>query len=326
MSAERDDPILVVDDLSVQFPVGRGRVVHAVSGLDLELRRGETLGLVGESGCGKSTAARAIMQLVRPTSGSVRLDGEELVGRSGADLARARAPMQMVFQDPQSALNPRRRVRDIVAEGLKIRGGDLGAGEIERRVRTALELVELDYDVVGSRRPHEFSGGQRQRICIARALALEPQLLVCDEVVSSLDVSVQAQLLNMLADRRDELGLGMVFIGHDFAVVEHISDRVLVMYLGRGCEIGPVDRVLRRSAHPYTRLLLDSIPDLHGGRVAPSARPADEMPSPIDLPSGCRFRTRCPHAQPRCAEEEPTLRPIASGHEVACHFPLLDGS
>lgn len=307
--------VLEVRDLVVEYPVGRRRTVHAVSGLDLDLLPGETLGILGESGCGKSSAGRAVMQLPGPTSGTVRLLDRELTGLRPRELRRARGRMQMMLQDPKSALNPRRRVHDLVAEGLDIRGDDTDRDE---RVRAMIAAVGLDPDVVWDRRPHELSGGQCQRVCLARALLLEPQVLICDEPVSSLDVSVQAQILNLLERTKERFGLSMVFIAHDVSVVKNISDRVMVLYLGKTCEVLPSADLDTGARHPYTRVLLSSVP----GREPTSAdlEPVSvELPSPLDPPSGCRFRTRCPLATDRCAQEEPVLRTIAPGHAVACH-------
>ncbi|WP_235997164.1 oligopeptide/dipeptide ABC transporter ATP-binding protein [Nocardiopsis coralli] len=309
------DRVLSVHDLVVEFPVGRGQRVHAVSGLHLDLVRGETLGILGESGCGKSSAGRAVMQLPPPTSGSVVLEGTELTGSGGRALRRARARMQLIMQDPVSSLNPRRRVADLVAEGLDIRGE---REDRRARVDAALRSVGLDPDTVRDRRPHELSGGQCQRVCIARALVLDPALLICDEPVSSLDVSVQAQILNLLEEAKERHGLSMVFVAHDVAVVKNVSDRVMVLYLGKTCEVLPSEGLHVRAAHPYTRLLLDSVPGQENGD-APGERAA-ELPSPVDPPSGCRFRTRCPWAQERCAREEPQLREVGPGHHVACHL------
>ncbi|MGV3561890.1 MAG: ABC transporter ATP-binding protein [Nocardioides sp.] len=313
---EGSERVLEVRDLVVEYPVGRRRTVHAVSGLDLDLLPGETLGILGESGCGKSSAGRALMQLPSPTSGSVRLLDRELTDLRSRELRRARARMQMILQDPKSALNPRRRVHQLVSEGLDIWGHE--AAERDRLVRDMIAAVGLDPDTVWDRRPHELSGGQCQRICLARALLLEPQVLICDEPVSSLDVSVQAQILNLLEQMKQRFGLSMVFIAHDVSVVKSISDRVMVLYLGKTCEVLPSGDLDTGARHPYTRVLLSSVP----GR-APT--PADlepvsvELPSPLDPPSGCRFRTRCPLATDRCAQEEPVLRTIAPGHAVACH-------
>ncbi|GJM39505.1 MAG: ABC transporter ATP-binding protein [Acidimicrobiales bacterium] len=314
-----DDALLRVEDLVVEFPVSGGRTVHAVSGISFDLLEGETLGLVGESGCGKSSSGRAILQLRPPTSGSVRLEGVELTELDHRELRRMRTRLQMVFQDPISSLNPRRRVRDIVAEGLDIWGRP---DDADQRIDDTLRAVGLDPDVVGDRRPHEFSGGQCQRISIARALIMDPQVLVCDEPVSALDVSVQAQILNLLHDMRGRFGLTMIFIAHDLSVVNHIADRVMVMYLGKVCEVAAPGDLFRNPHHPYTELLISSIPkpDPRVGRSDPL--PPGEMPSPTDPPGGCRFRTRCPHATDRCANEEPALVEISTGRHVACHHPL----
>ena len=318
------DVLLRVEDLVVEFHAEGGRV-KAVSGISLDIVEGETLGLVGESGCGKSTTARAIMQLPRPTSGRVRFDGVELTELQGDALRRTRPRMQMIFQDPISSLNPRRKVGDIVAEGLVIWGvGD--AGSRRRSVDEMLGAVGLDPDSTRNRRPHEFSGGQCQRISIARAVITEPKLIICDEPVSALDVSVQAQILNLLEEMKQRYDLTMLFIAHDLAVVKNVSDRVAVMYLGKLCEVGPPDQLYERPAHPYTAALLAAIPV-----PDPASRLDDvhvlggDIPSNIDPPSGCRFRTRCPKAQARCAEEEPSIREIGPGQYVACHFPLAPG-
>ncbi|GAA1733071.1 oligopeptide/dipeptide ABC transporter ATP-binding protein [Nonomuraea bangladeshensis] len=309
----RDEVLLRVEDLVVEFPAGRaGRTVSAVAGVSFDLRRGETLGIVGESGCGKSSAARALVQLPPPRSGSVLLDGQELTALRGEALRRTRRRLQMIFQDPISSLNPRRRVRDIVGEGPHVwrLPGD--------RVDEVLEAVGLDPGTAAERRPHEFSGGQCQRISIARALILEPEVVICDEPVSALDVSVQAQILNLLEDLKARYRLTLVFIAHDLAVVKNVSDRVMVMYLGKVCELASGEDLISRPAHPYTRALIASIPS--------SDRPAEtlitgEPPSPVDPPSGCRFRTRCPRATDRCSLEEPQIRQIGEDHWLACHNP-----
>ncbi|WP_339950817.1 ABC transporter ATP-binding protein [uncultured Albimonas sp.] len=313
---------LEIRGLSVEHPLRGGRRVHAVSDLDLSIAKGETLGLVGESGCGKSSAARAILQLPRPTRGSVRLDGQELTALSGGALRRARRRFQMIFQDPIASLNPRRTVAEIVSAPLEIAGeGD--ARTRRETVEEMLELVGLDPRHAMDRRPHEFSGGQCQRISIARALALRPDLLVCDEPVSALDVSIQAQILTLLADLKARFGLTMLFISHDLAVVKNVSDRVAVMHLGKLCEEAGAEALYRDPAHPYTRVLLSAAP-----RPDPDAMPEPlpmvegDPPSPIDPPSGCRFRTRCPRAQALCAAEAPPVHARAPGHGVACHFPL----
>lgn len=313
-----DDLVLRVSDLVVEFPGAKGQKVHAVSGISFDIRRGETLGLVGETGCGKSTTGRAVMQLPSPTSGSVKLGDVELTDLSDEQLRRLRPKLQMIFQDPISSLNPRRKVRDIVAEGLAVwRSGPRS----DDRVREVLEAVGLDPGAAGQRRPREFSGGQCQRICIARAIAMRPEVLICDEPVSALDVSVQAQILNLLEDMKERYGLTMMFIAHDLAVVKNVSDRVVVMYLGKICEVATPESLFVAPAHHYTRLLLESIPRPVPGRVPVSDDAYTETPSPLEPPSGCRFRTRCPAAQERCALEEPQLREVNPGQFVACHFP-----
>jgi len=448
------DTVLRAENLVMEFPVGNaGLKVHAVSDVSVDVREGETLGLVGESGCGKSTTGKAMMQLPRPTSGAVLYKGQDLTQLSGSDLRKVRPEMQMIFQDPISSLNPRRRVKDIVGEPLKIWlaerqppgaklklatlllqfaavvagmqvavavittimntgvtwdlfwvflavsiWGALWVGvfsslassmrdrslpglwilgglcvvwtmglvfwlgnatspitkafvaaqtipalaalvlglaslgeffairdEVYSRVRRTLEDVGIDAEAAWRRRPHQFSGGQCQRICIARALVLDPKLIICDEPVSALDVSVQAQILNLLEAMKERYNLTLVFIAHDLAVVKNVSDRVAVMYLGKLCEIGPPDDLYARPAHPYTAALLSSIPV-----PDPAVRPREEatlggeLPSPVAPPSGCRFRTRCPKVQDKCAQIEPKIRQIGLGHYVACHFPLED--
>jgi len=317
------EALLTVEDLVVEFPVGRtGLKVHAVSGVSLDVLPGETLGLVGESGCGKSTTGRAIMQLPRPTGGAVRFNGEVLTDKAGEDLRKMRTNMQMIFQDPISSLNPRRKITDIVAEPLNIWEIGDKASRVAK-VREVLEAVGIDPDVAGDRRPHQFSGGQCQRICIARALVLEPKLIICDEPVSALDVSVQAQVLNLLEDLKAKYGLTLIFIAHDLAVVKNVSDRVAVMYLGKVCEVAKSDELYLNPSHPYTELLLRAIP-VPDPDVTPdtSGRIVGEIPSPIAPPSGCRFRTRCPYATEKCAAEEPQLTDVGEGHFVACHYPL----
>jgi len=316
--------VLQLTDLVVEFPVGGGQTVHAVSGISLEVRRGETLGLVGESGCGKSTTGRAIMQLPRPTSGSVLFDGRDLTTLSPGELRELRPKLQMIFQDPISSLNPRRRIPDIVGDPLVVWGrGD----ERARVVPEVLAAVGLDPEQVADRRPHQFSGGQCQRVSIARALVLEPEVLICDEPVSALDVSVQAQILNLLEDMKRRYGLTLVFIAHDLGVVRNISDRVAVMYLGRICELGETTALFDQPVHPYTRLLVASIPSVESGEQADGGRDdpgRGEMPSPINPPSGCRFRTRCPVASQRCAAEVPEMREVQPGRFAACHHPILE--
>jgi peptide/nickel transport system ATP-binding protein len=319
----REKALLRVEDLVVEFKAAGGRRVHAVSGISLDVAEGETLGLVGESGCGKSTTGRAIMQLPRPGSGRVVFDGRDLTQLRGAEMRKARPRLQMVFQDPISSLNPRRRVRDIVADPLVIaRRGD--AATRLARVREALEAVGLDPEMAMTRRPHEFSGGQCQRICIARALVLEPKLLICDEPVSSLDVSVQAQILNLLEDMKARYGLTMIFISHDLAVVKNVSDRIAVMYLGKLCEAAASEDLHRQPAHPYTATLLSAVP-VPDPRI-PTLRleaGAAEPPSATAPPPGCRFHTRCGRARELCRIEEPKVREIAPAHFAACHYPLV---
>lgn len=316
------ETLLDVRDLVVEFPTGDGRTVHAVSGVSFAIARGETLGLVGESGCGKSTTARAIMQLPRPTSGTVELEGEDLARLRGGALRRARRRFQMIFQDPIASLNPRRTVQEIVEAPLIVAGEKDEAVRVER-VREMVDQIGLNPDQALERRPHEFSGGQCQRISIARAVILEPELLICDEPVSALDVSVQAQILNLLEDMKQRYGLTMLFISHDLSVVKHISDRVAVMYLGKMCELADSDTLYQEPLHPYTAALLSAVPE-----PDPDVPPrtvdlmSGELPSPIEPPSGCRFRTRCPRAQARCAEVEPGFEERRPGHFVACHFPL----
>ena len=317
--------LLRVEHLLVEFPVGRsGLKVNAVTDVSFDILEGETLGIVGESGCGKSTTGRAVMQLPPPKSGTVTYDGVELTALKGQDLRAMRPRLQMIFQDPISSLNPRRKVKDIVREGLDIWSiGDKASREA--KVQEVLEAVGIDPANV-ERRPHEFSGGQCQRISIARAVVTDPKLIICDEPVSALDVSVQAQILNLLEDMKERYGLTLVFIAHDLAVVKNVSDRVMVMYLGKVCEVAGPDLLYSQPAHPYTAALLAAIPV-----PDPEVRPDDqqvlggEIPSPMHPPSGCRFRTRCPRAQPTCAEVEPELREIAPGQFVACHFALEPG-
>jgi peptide/nickel transport system ATP-binding protein len=315
--------LLRVEDLTVSFPTARrGKAVQAVSGISFDVLPGETLGLVGESGCGKSTTGRAVLQIPPPTSGTVVFDGRELTQLRGDALRNVRTDVQMIFQDPISSLNPRRRVLDIVAEPLHI--WKIGTPESRvAKARETLAAVGIDPDQAGDRRPNQFSGGQCQRICIARALVLHPKLIICDEPVSALDVSVQAQVLNLLEDLKQAYGLTLMFIAHDLAVVKNISDRVAGMYLGKMCEIGPSATLYRAPRHPYTAALLKAIP-VPDPTVRPvgADRLSGEIPSPLDPPSGCRFRTRCPNADALCAEMEPQLRAMGPDHFVACHHPL----
>jgi peptide/nickel transport system ATP-binding protein len=319
------DTLLRAQNLVVDFPVGStGLKVHAVSDVSIDVRERETLGLVGESGCGKSTTGRAIMQMPRPTGGEVVYRGKDLVSLKPGELREMRPEMQMIFQDPISSLNPRRKVFDIVAEPLRVwkRGN---AAEQRDLVNETLEAVGIPPEAA-NRRPHQFSGGQCQRICIARSLVLDPKIIICDEPVSALDVSVQAQILNLLEDMKQRYGLTLVFIAHDLAVVKNVSDRVAVMYLGKLCEVAPPDELYAQPAHPYTAALLKSIPVPDPSvKVSPESTLSGEIPSPVAPPSGCRFRTRCPLAQEMCAQVEPKMRQVAPGHFVACHFPLFGG-
>jgi peptide/nickel transport system ATP-binding protein len=323
-AASASPAVLTLDNVSVEFPLGRGiGKVQAVSAVSLQIMRGETLGLVGESGCGKSSLARAIIQLPRPAHGRVVFDGLDLASLSGAGLRRTRPHIQMIFQDPISSLNPRRTIASIVAEPAIVWKRASGAG-LRRLVDEALAAVGLDPAAVRDRRPTQFSGGQCQRICIARALILDPDVIVCDEPVSALDVSVQAQILNLLEDLRVSRRLTLLFISHDLAVVKNISDRVGVMYLGKLCEIADSDTLYRQPAHPYTAALLAAIPSAEPHHRGLRPRLVGELPSPSNPPSGCRFRTRCPRAQARCAEAEPVMREFGPGQFAACHFPLID--
>jgi peptide/nickel transport system ATP-binding protein len=312
--------LLRAEDLVVEFPAG-DRTMQAVAGVSLDVLPGETLGLVGESGCGKSTTGRALLQLPRPTSGSVIFDGVELTQLEPGALRRHRRQLQMILQDPIASLNPRRAIEGSVEEPLLI--WERRADDRRRKVDEVLDAVGLDPVVVRGRRPHEFSGGQCQRICIARALILGPRLLICDEPVSALDVSVQGQILNLLEDLKQRFGLTLIFIAHDLAVVKSVSDRVAVMYLGRLCEVASSEDVFARSRHPYTEALVQSIPSLEVAvEEGDNVGIVGELPSPLDPPSGCRFRTRCPRAARRCADEEPIMRSLGDDHYVACHFPL----
>jgi peptide/nickel transport system ATP-binding protein len=321
------EALLRIEDLEVEFHVGRDRTVKAVSGISLDVLEGETLGLVGESGCGKSTTGRAVLQLPKPTGGKVLFEGKDLTTMSGNDVRSARRRMQLVFQDPISSLNPRRKVFDIVAEPMRIWG--IGSeADRKAKVEEVLEVVGLDPEIAGPKRPHQFSGGQCQRISIARALVLDPKLIICDEPVSALDVSVQAQILNLLEDMKARYGLTLVFIAHDLAVVKNVSDRVAVMYLGKICEVARPDQLYSTPAHPYTHALLSAIPVPDPALASQrGVELQGDPPSPVNPPSGCRFRTRCPRATELCAEEEPSLRPVAgqgTDHVVACHHPLVE--
>ena len=322
-------PLLEVKDLHVHFNVGReglmpwapARMLKAVNGVSFSLKAGETLGIVGESGCGKSSLARALIGLNPIASGSVKLDGRELAGLPAGEWRSLRAEMQMIFQDPLSSLNPRMTIGEIIAEPLRTLRPETSAATVKAEVERVMTRVGLLPNVI-NRYPHEFSGGQCQRVGIARALIVRPKLIICDEPVSALDVSIQAQVINLLLDLQQEEGLALIFIAHDLAVVKHISDRVMVMYLGRAMEQAGADTLFATPEHPYTRALLSAvpIPDPMRERTKTIQILEGDLPSPISPPSGCVFRTRCPIAEPRCAEVVPALEPRGTdaGHAVAC--------
>jgi peptide/nickel transport system ATP-binding protein len=315
----RDDPnVLVrVEHMVVEFPI-HGGTVQAVSDVSFDLVEGETLGIVGESGCGKSTTARAVIQMPRPTSGSVRFRGTDLTKLGADELRRVRPDLQMIFQDPISSLNPRRTVHDIIAEGLRV-WGDRGNWSMDR-IDELMEAVGID-PRYGARKPHQFSGGQCQRISIARAFVLDPKVIICDEPVSALDVSVQAQILNLLEDMKARYDVSLMFISHDLSVVKNISDRVMVMYMGKICEVAASDDLFEHPTHHYTRALMAAIP---GSRSIVDEEVLEgELPSAIDPPAGCRFNTRCPAVTDECRTDEPQLRSVGEGHFVACHHPHL---
>ncbi len=329
------DALVRVEHLVKEFPVksavlfarGRDRV-HAVSDVSLEIRRGETLALVGETGCGKSTLGRCIVRLHRLSAGRVVFDGHDITAVEDRELAPFRRRMQMVFQDPYGSLNPRRRVGSIIGDGFEIHSLAHGA-ERRRRVQELMKIVGLNPEHY-NRFPGDFSGGQLQRVGVARAVALNPDFIVCDEPVSALDVSIRAQILNLLAELQEKLGLTYLFISHDLSVVRHVSDRVAVMYLGTVVELAPVRILFEYARHPYTRALLSAMPspDPERKSVREEIVLAGDPPSPLDPPAGCRFHPRCPRAQARCARETPTLTPVLDDpqdHATACHFPLADG-
>lgn len=319
--AER--PMLEVRALTKHFPArdrGRGQV-HAVDGVSFSISRGETLGLVGESGCGKSTCARTVVRIYSPTSGTIFLDGDDITSLNPRDLFPLRRKMQMIFQDPYTSLNPRMTVRDLVAEPLAAHRSAFSGVPAEELIRDMIEKVGLSKEHLG-RYPHEFSGGQRQRVGIARALILRPQLLICDEPISALDVSIQAQIVNMLRDFQEERGLTYLFIAHDLSMVRYVSNRVGVMYLGKLVELASVGEIYRHPMHPYTQGLLDSvpIPNPRLARLRLSDSMKGDLPSSIHPPSGCRFHTRCPKVMDRCSVTEPELIEVAPGHWLACHL------
>jgi oligopeptide/dipeptide ABC transporter ATP-binding protein len=322
-----DAPLLAVDHLVHHFPIKKGVVrdrvvahVRAVDDVSFTVEKRETLGLVGESGCGKTTLARCLVRLLDPTRGSIRFQGQNLTEMNRSEQRMARRQIQMVFQDPQASLNPRKRVGQIVAVGLRLRG--ISRDRVELAVKDLLGQVGLNREHI-NRFPHEFSGGQRQRIGLARALAVQPSLLVLDEPVSALDVSVQGQVINLLADLKDEFHLAYIFVAHDLAVVRHVSDRVAVMYLGKLVELSPAEELYSKPIHPYTSALLEAIPipDLKS-RKESKRIVRGEPPNPINPPSGCRFHTRCPRATEICNQIEPPLTTYSGGHLAACHHPL----
>ncbi len=321
-------PLLQVNDLKKHFPVRGGLFsrksgwVYAVDGVSFEVERGETLSLVGESGCGKSTVGRAILRLFDLTAGQVVLDGQRIDDLSPVGLHRMRRRVQVVFQDPFSSLNPRMRVRDILAEPIRNFGLAKSPAELEAKVTALMDTVRLPRDAL-SRRPHEFSGGQRQRIGIARALAAEPELIVCDEAVSALDVSVKAQIINLLQDLQAQFGLALLFISHDLAIVEHMTHRVAVMYLGKIVELAGKRQIFAAPKHPYTKALLSAVPVPEPGAARNPMILKGDVPSPINPPSGCRFHTRCPFVFDRCKTEEPKLRSTGDGQWAACHLDAL---
>ena len=321
------EPLLRVDDLKVHFSVNKGGLfrkhdtIHAVDGVSFTLGRGETLGLVGESGCGKSTTGLAVMRMNIPTAGRIEFEGQDITHYSKTQMRPLRRRMQMVYQDPYGSLDPRMKVGEIIGEPLVVHGLAADRRYYQNRIAALMRVAGLLPDMA-DRYPHEFSGGQRQRVGIARALALEPTLIVCDEPVSALDVSIQAQVINVFIDLQQQLGLAYLFIAHDLAVVRHVSDRIAVMYLGRIVEMATRDAIYRSALHPYTQALLAAVPVASPMEDATRSRgvTAGEVPSPMNPPSGCRFHTRCPYAYERCRIEDPSLRHVGNGQAVACHL------
>jgi peptide/nickel transport system ATP-binding protein/oligopeptide transport system ATP-binding protein len=328
-----NDPLIEVRDLVKHFPINKGVIftrrvgaVQAVDGVSFDVQRGETLGIVGESGCGKSTTARLLMRLMAPTSGSIRFDGQEIATAKGAELKQLRRGMQMIFQDPYSSLNPRKTIGSIIGEPFAIHGIHDDAAAQKRAVQEIMDIVGLNPEHY-NRYPHEFSGGQRQRIGVARALALRPKMIIADEPVSALDVSIQAQILNLLRDLQRELNLTLVFIAHDLSVVRHMCDRIAVMYLGKIVELASSEQLYAHPRHPYTGALLSAVPVADPRLAANKKRQilAGDVPSPTNPPPACRFHTRCPKAVAgHCDTEEPMLDPKEGGNLAACHYPLTD--
>ncbi|WP_127572019.1 ABC transporter ATP-binding protein [Paenibacillus xylaniclasticus] len=315
------DPLLQIRDLNKHFNLGGGQILKAVNDVNLTIGRGETLGVVGESGCGKSTLGRTVLRLYEPTSGQVIFDGKSLYDLKGSAMKSIRRDMQMIFQDPYASLNPRMTITDVIGEALDIHKLAGSRAERRKKVESLLDIVGLNPDHA-TRYPHEFSGGQRQRIGIARALAVEPKFIIADEPISALDVSIQAQVVNLLQDLQRQMGLTYMFIAHDLSMVKHISDRVAVMYLGRVVELADSDELYANPAHPYTQALLSAIPipdpDVESERERITLK--GELPSPINPPSGCPFRTRCPLATEKCAKDMPALAEVKQGHFAACHY------
>ncbi|WP_199707175.1 ABC transporter ATP-binding protein [Teichococcus wenyumeiae] len=331
LTANAGRPLLEVNDLKKHFPIKAGFFggttghVYAVDGVSFNVNKGETLSLVGESGCGKSTVGKTILRLYNPTGGQVVLDGQRIDDLSEGKLRPVRRRIGVVFQDPFSSLNPRMRVRDLLAEPIRNYGLAKNSADLNERLGKLMDTVRLPRDAV-ERFPHEFSGGQRQRICIARALAGEPELIICDEAVSALDVSVKAQIVNLLQDLQKELGLALLFISHDLAIVEHMTHRVAVMYLGKIVEIAPKRSLFAAPKHPYTEALLSAVPVPEPGAARERIILKGDVPSPIRPPPGCRFHTRCPYAFDRCRSDEPRLQQTVTGHWAACHLHDLPAS